>query len=100
MALFDDEDEQDEDTTESGGWDVDEESTDSHPDPATGSAEATDPLADLDTASLSHGAPNGTLKRAVDREAGVVVYAYKNGNAGGLSTVPLSATEFAADDEE
>ena len=97
MALFDDEDEQDDETTESGGWGVDEdrEST-----PAEETTAESDPLADLDTASLSHGAPNGTLKRAVDREAGVVVYAYKNGNAGGLSTVPLSETEFADEDGE
>lgn len=37
---------------------------------------------------------NGTLKRAVDREAGVVLYAYGNGNAGGLAAVPLAQTEF------
>ncbi len=92
MALFDDEDD---DTTESGGWGVDDttDPDDEHPDPAADDAERNG-LTGLDTATLSRGDPNGTLKRAVDREAGVVVYAYKNGNAGGLSTVPLSETDL------
>ncbi|ESP87744.1 hypothetical protein [Candidatus Halobonum tyrrellensis] len=37
---------------------------------------------------------NGTLKRAVDWEAGVVLYAYGNGNAGGLAAVPIGQTDF------
>ncbi|WP_224448353.1 hypothetical protein [Haloprofundus salilacus] len=35
---------------------------------------------------------NGTLKRVVDEEAGIVIYAYTNGNAGGVTAVPLSRT--------
>jgi hypothetical protein len=95
MALFDDDDEQTDDATDSGGWGVDDEQ-----DPGSDAAPADerDPLTDLDTASVSRGDFSGTLKRAIDREAGVVVYAYKNGNAGGLSTVPLSETEVAAED--
>ena len=87
MALFDDEDEASEDGTESESWGVDESA-----DPET--TDQSQPLSDLDTASLSRGDPNGTLKRAIDREAGVVIYAYKNGNAGGLSTVPLTETDL------
>ncbi|QLG60846.1 hypothetical protein [Halorarum salinum] len=37
---------------------------------------------------------SGTLKRAVDQEAGVVLYAYENGNGGGLAAVPLAETEL------
>ncbi|MXR40159.1 hypothetical protein GRX01_02135 [Halobaculum sp. WSA2] len=37
---------------------------------------------------------NGTLKRAVDVEAGVVLYAYGNGNAGGLAAVPIDQTRL------
>ncbi|QCJ46755.1 MULTISPECIES: hypothetical protein [Haloprofundus] len=37
---------------------------------------------------------NGTLKRVVDEDAGVVIYAYTNGNAGGVTAVPLSQTEL------
>ncbi|KTG11646.1 hypothetical protein AUR64_00180 [Haloprofundus marisrubri] len=37
---------------------------------------------------------NGTLKRVVDEDAGVVIYAYTNGNAGGVTSVPLSQTEL------
>ncbi|WP_313692575.1 hypothetical protein [Halorarum halobium] len=38
---------------------------------------------------------SGTLKRAVDEEAGVVLYAYANGNAGGLTAVPIDRTRLA-----
>lgn len=41
---------------------------------------------------------NGTLKRAVDEEAGVVLYAYGNGNAGGLAAVPLADTDLVGDE--
>lgn len=41
---------------------------------------------------------NGTLKRAVDEEAGVVLYAYGNGNAGGLAAVPLADTDLVEDE--
>lgn len=37
---------------------------------------------------------SGTLKRAVDVEAGVVLYAYANGNAGGLAAVPIDDTRI------
>ncbi|NHX37030.1 MULTISPECIES: hypothetical protein [Halolamina] len=97
MALFDDEDESD-DTTESDAWGVDEDRrSSSDPDGAGGPGDA-DPLADLETATVAADDPNGTLKRAVDPEAGVVIYAYKNGNAGGLSTVPLAETDLATED--
>lgn len=38
------------------------------------------------------GHPQGTGKRAVDREAGVVVDACKNGSTDGLVAVPVSQT--------
>lgn len=98
MALFDDEDEQN-DTPESSGWGVDESQEAATSDGTADDNSEPSPLAELDTATLSRGNPNGTLKRAVDREAGVVVYAYKNGNAGGLSTVPLSETDLVDDTE-
>lgn len=98
MALFDDEDESD-DTTESDAWGVDDEreSAPRAADDADGQAES-DPLAAFDTATIADDDPHGTLKRAVDPEAGVVIYAYKNGNAGGLSTVPLSQTDLTTAD--
>ncbi|MFD1568935.1 hypothetical protein [Halolamina litorea] len=108
MALFDDEDEQD-DTTDSGGWGVDEsakrsgdvdESADATGDPAVDDGSEPVPLADLDTATIADDDPHGTLKRAVDPDAGVVIYAYKNGNAGGLSAVPLSETDLVDDEGE
>jgi hypothetical protein len=37
---------------------------------------------------------SGTLKRAVDAEAGVVLYAYNYGNAGGLTAVPIDRTRL------
>lgn len=37
---------------------------------------------------------SGTLKRAVDAEAGVVLYAYNHGNAGGLTVVPIDQTRL------
>ncbi|MFC6786634.1 hypothetical protein ACFQFH_12295 [Halobaculum halobium] len=39
---------------------------------------------------------NGTLKRAVDVEAGVVLYAYSNNgtNAGGLAAIPIDQTRL------
>jgi len=98
MALFDDENESD-DTTESDAWGVDEE-RESPPraaDDADGQAEP-DPLAAFDTATIAADDPHGTLKRAVDPEPGVVIYAYKNGNAAGLSTVPLSQTDLTTAD--
>ncbi|MBP1988312.1 hypothetical protein [Halolamina salifodinae] len=98
MALSDDDDEQsaDDTETESDSWGVDGERRSSG-----GGTDQSDPapLSDLDAASLSRGDPNGMLKRAIDREAGVVIYAYKNGNAGGLSTVPLSETDLASKNE-
>jgi len=99
MALFGDENEQSTDDTtetESDGWNVDDSGRSSHPDPAIDDDQGAG--TDLDTATIAHGDPNGTLKRAVDEEAGVVVYAYKNGNAGGLSTVPLSDTDLDGDE--
>lgn len=99
MALFDDDEERGENDAESDEWDVEESNESSHPDPAVGDDDADgDPLADLDTVTLHEGAPSGTIKRAVDAEAGVVIYAYKNGRAGGLSTVPLSETDLAGED--
>jgi hypothetical protein len=94
MALFDDENESD-DTTESNAWGVDEERG---PSSTQDDRNDTDPLADLDSATIADDDPHGTLKRAVDPEAGVVIYAYKNGNAGGLSTVPLSETDLTTAD--
>ncbi|KPN29762.1 hypothetical protein SY89_00479 [Halolamina pelagica] len=94
MALFDDENESD-DTTESDDWGVDEERG---PSSTQDDRDDTDRLADLDSATIADDDPHGTLKRAVDPEAGVVVYAYKNGNAGGLSTVPLSETDLTTAD--
>lgn len=94
MARFDDDAEESEDTTESGSWGVDE----TEPPETTG---ATDPgpLTDLDTATVAGADPNGTLKRAVDPEAGMVIQADKNGNAGGLSAVPLTDTDLTGDSE-
>lgn len=93
MALFDDDDDQqreNESQSESGSWGVDESSG------STVEDTSEDPLAGLDTATIADDDPNGTLKRAVDPEAGVVIYAYKNGNAGGLSAVPLNYTDLDA----
>ena len=100
MALFDGENEQsDDDTTESDGWDVDEDrgSSSRAADGADSRAEQ-DSSSELETATVAADDPNGTLKRAVDPEAGVVIYAYKNGRAGGLSTVPLSQTDLTTAD--
>jgi hypothetical protein len=94
MARFDDDAEESEGTTESGSWGVDETESPE----ATGAAKP-DPLADLDTATVAADDPSGTLKRAVDPEAGVVIYADKNGNAGGLSAVPLTDTDLTGDSE-
>ena len=41
---------------------------------------------------------SGTLKRTVDVETDVVVYAYGNGNTGGLTAVPIDRTRLL--DEE
>ncbi|WP_089865638.1 hypothetical protein [Halogranum rubrum] len=41
----------------------------------------------LVAARLRDDQPNGTIKRVVDEEAGVVLYCYKNGNAGGMTAV-------------
>lgn len=99
MGLFDGDEQRREDDTESDEWEVEEPSESPHPDPATRDDDG-DPLADLDTVTLHEGSPNGAIKRAVDTEAGVVLYAYKNGRAGGLSAVPLAETDLEAEDVE
>jgi len=33
--------------------------------------------------------------RAIDEEAGVVIYAYTTGNGGGIATVPISETNYS-----
>ncbi|WP_224270684.1 hypothetical protein [Haloprofundus salinisoli] len=43
---------------------------------------------------------SGTLKRAVDEEAGVVIYAYKSGNGAGVTAVPLSQTKLDGDSDD
>lgn len=53
-----------------------------------------DPLSRLVGANLRDDDFDGTLKRAVDVEAGVVLYAYGNGNAGGLTAVPIDRTRL------
>ena len=53
-----------------------------------------DPFDRLEAVRLRDDDFNGTLKRAVDWEAGVVLYAYGNGNAGGLAAVPIENTRF------
>ena len=65
---------------------------DSNPDDG-GSGES-DPFDRLEAVRLRDDDFNGTLKRAVDWEAGVVLYAYGNGNAGGLAAVPIQDTRF------
>ena len=101
MALFDGEDEQRRDADSTDEWDAEpsESAESTHPDPAVGNDGAAE-HPDLDSVTLHEGGPSGTLKRAVDPEAGVVVYAYKNGRAGGLSTVPLSETDLDGESRE
>ena len=53
-----------------------------------------DPLSKLARARFRDDDFSGTLKRAVDVEAGVVLYAYSNGNAGGLTAVPIDQTRL------
>ncbi|WP_277554816.1 hypothetical protein [Halobaculum limi] len=53
-----------------------------------------DVLSKLVGANLRDDDFSGTLKRAVDVEAGVVLYAYANGNAGGLAAVPIDDTRL------
>ena len=55
-----------------------------------------DPLSKLVGARFRDDDFNGTLKRAVDVEAGVVLYAYSNNgtNAGGLAAVPIDQTRL------
>ncbi|EJN57869.1 hypothetical protein [Halogranum rubrum] len=104
MGLFD-ADESDKDTTDdSAGWGTDErqqhsqqphqqnqqnghggrrdDEANEHPEPT------------LVAARLRDDQPNGTIKRVVDEEAGVVLYCYKNANAGGMTAVPLSETDL------
>ncbi|MFC7097048.1 hypothetical protein [Halobaculum marinum] len=52
------------------------------------------PLSKLVRARFRDDDFSGTLKRAVDVEAGVVLYAYSNGNAGGLTAVPIEQTRL------
>ena len=40
---------------------------------------------------------SGTLKRAVDREAGVVLSAYDSGHSGGLAAVPIGRMRFGGE---
>ena len=96
MALFDDEDEQRDATDGSDGWGVNESADPPSGDGVDGN-ESTDALAAFATATVADDDFHGTLKRAVDHEAGVVIYAYNNGSAGGLSTVPVSETDLADD---
>ncbi|UIO99723.1 hypothetical protein Hbl1158_14545 [Halobaculum sp. CBA1158] len=53
-----------------------------------------DPLSKLVGARFRDDDFSGTLKRAVDVEAGVVLYAYSNGNAGGVTAVPIDQTRL------
>jgi len=59
-----------------------------------------DPLSKLVGARFRDDDFSGTLKRAVDVEAGVVLYAYSNNgtNAGGLTAVPIDQTRLLDDD--
>ncbi|WP_435062019.1 hypothetical protein [Halobaculum sp. EA56] len=57
-----------------------------------------DPLSKLVGARFRDDDFSGTLKRAVDVEAGVVLYAYGNGNAGGLTAVPIDRTRLLDDE--
>ncbi|WP_348607118.1 hypothetical protein [Halobaculum rarum] len=58
-----------------------------------------DPLSKLVGAHFRDDDFSGTLKRAVDVEAGVVLYAYSNNstNAGGLTAVPIDQTRLLDD---
>lgn len=92
MPLFRRDENEDDD-----GWGTAEESptpeqgTDA--DAEAGDDEGSDPVR-LHHATIQDDDPHGTLKRTIDHEAGVVIYAYKNQNAGGLAAVPLSETEL------
>ena len=48
----------------------------------------------LAVASIHDEHVQGTIKRVVDHEAGVMLYCYHNGQAGGMAAVPLSETDF------
>ncbi|MFC7070409.1 hypothetical protein [Halobaculum lipolyticum] len=61
---------------------------------AGGDGDGGDPLSKLVRARFRDDDFSGTLKRAVDVEAGVVLYAYSNGNAGGLTAVPIDQTRL------
>ncbi|QZP36311.1 hypothetical protein [Halobaculum magnesiiphilum] len=61
-----------------------------------GDADEGDVLSKLVGANFRDDDFNGTLKRAVDVEAGVVLYAYSNNttNTGGLAAVPIDQTRL------
>lgn len=61
-----------------------------------GGGDDDDPLSKLVGARFRDDDFNGTLKRAVDVEAGVVLYAYSNNtsNTGGLTAVPIDQTRL------
>lgn len=76
------------------GSDYDEqyEVAEDPPDPAARDDDAEEPL--LTLAHVRDEQPHGTIKRVVDHEAGVMLYCYKHGQAGGIAAVPLEETDF------
>lgn len=79
-------------SNDSDGWGVDDSADDSTGE--SGGQRVPERTVSLAEAHVVDDDPNGTLKRAVDREAGVVIYAYKNSNAGGVTAIPLSETDL------
>ena len=49
---------------------------------------------DLALAHIRDDNLHGTLKRVIDHKAGVIIYAYDNGQSGGLTAVPISQTDL------
>lgn len=95
MGLFD------RDTDMSESDDEDDDGTQFEPVAGTadggadsGSDAGDDALSKLVGADFRDDDFSGTLKRAVDVEAGVVLYAYNHGNAGGLTAVPIDQTRL------
>ncbi|MFD1586355.1 hypothetical protein ACFR9U_05140 [Halorientalis brevis] len=72
---------------------------DDPPDGASDDAEEADKGPALTLAHIHDEHVRGTIKRVVDHEAGVMLYCYNHGSAGGIAAVPLSETDFEMERE-
>lgn len=64
------------------------------PDTESDATNPADDGPDLALAQIHDEHVHGTIKRVVDHEAGVMLYCYNNGNAGGMAAIPISETDF------